>query len=195
MNFKRFIINRVLSKRQREILWAALLFSAHTYKRRGNMDGFAVVSRVIEELKTIMGFEERTWTKEEVEALIEESSEVISRKVNQIAKESYDKGVRAGRSEAALERISEENALGELLTVGLAMGIVPKRTEEFSKEKCESCESKEECDLYNAVLKEQFEEDEREEAEAKKDLEKAEETAEQSNEGGDSTENEKKDDE
>lgn len=74
MKIRRFILNRILNARQREMIWAALLFSAHTYKRRGNMEGFAAVTRVLDETQPILGVKERTWTREEVEALIEESS-------------------------------------------------------------------------------------------------------------------------
>lgn len=144
MKIRRFILNRILNARQREIIWAELLFSAHTYKRRGNMEGFAAVTRVLDETYPILGVKEWTWTREEVEALIEESSDRNNRKINEIAKDSYNKGLQAGRSQAIRERMKEDDE-----------GLQPGH--EFSKEKCEGCEHKEDCELYNVVLKDEFE--------------------------------------
>ena len=152
MKIRRFILNRILNARQREMIWAALLFSAHTYKRRGNMEGFTAVTRVLDETQPILGVKERTWTREEVEALIEESFERISRKINEIAQDAYKKGVHAGRSE----------------------GLQPGH--EFSKEKCEGCENKEDCELYNVVLKDEFESAEGEDEKKENGTEQAEET-------------------
>lgn len=189
MKIRRFILNRILNARQREIVWAALLFSAHTYKRRGNMEGFSAVTRVLDETQLILGVEERTWTREEVEALIEESSEHISRKINQIANDAYKKGVHAGRSEANQERIKEEAEQAHhieefadtLRPFGIIIGV--RRGEEseglqpgheFSKEKCEGCDNKENCELYNVVLKDEFESAEGEDEKKENGTEKAE---------------------
>lgn len=35
MNVKRFIFNRIFNQRQRDIIWNAIVFSQHTYRRRG----------------------------------------------------------------------------------------------------------------------------------------------------------------
>ena len=190
MKIRRFILNRILNARQREIIWAALLFSAHTYKRRGNMEGFAAVTRVLDETYPIIGVEERTWTREEVEALIEKSSEHISQKINEIAQDAFKKGVHAGRSEAVRERIIKEDAqhvhhieefADELRPFGIVIGL--RRDEdseglqpghEFSKEKCEGCEHKEDCELYNVVLKDEFESDEGEDEKKENGTEQAE---------------------
>lgn len=184
MKIKRIIVNLLFNKRQREVIWAALLFSAHTYRRRGNMNGFAVVTRVIEELRGCLGFEERTWTNEEVEELIDKSSEAISKKIDHISKESYQQGVAHGRQEVLehmiegirrdeeeLEKYAEELRPFPGILVGVRRS---SEGETFSKDKCESCENKEDCDLYNAVLKEEFEADDREEANADKTAEQEE---------------------
>lgn len=189
MKIRRFILNSILNARQREIIWAALLFSAHTYKRRGNMEGFSAVTRVLDETQPILGVEERTWTREEVEALIEESSEHISRKINKIANDAYKKGAHAGRSEATQERIKEEAEQAHhieefadtLRPFGIIIGV--RRGEEseglqpgheFSKEKCEGCDNKENCELYNVVLKDEFESAEGEDEKKENGTEKAE---------------------
>ena len=190
MKIRRFILNRILNARQREIIWAALLFSAHTYKRRGNMEGFAAVTRVLDETYPILGVKERTWTREEVEALIEESSDHISRKINEIAKDSYNKGLQAGRSQAIRERMKEDDEHAHhiqeiadtILPFPFGLAIAVKRSEdseglqpghEFSKEKCEGCEHKEDCELYNVVLKDEFESAEGEDEKKENDTEQA----------------------
>lgn len=183
MKIKRIIVNLLFNRRQREVIWAALLFSAHTYRRRGNMNGFAVVTRVIEELRGCLGFEERTWTNEEVEELIDKSSEAISKKIDHISKEAYQQGVAHGRQEIieqlqsglGNERSMEEYADELRPFPSIVIGVrKSSEGETFSKDKCESCENKEDCDLYNAVLKEEFEADDREEANADKTAEQEE---------------------
>lgn len=53
MKIKQIILNCLFNKRQRSVLWEALLFSAHTYRRRKEMENFAVVNQVVEELKAV----------------------------------------------------------------------------------------------------------------------------------------------
>lgn len=209
MKIRRFILNRILNARQREIIWAALLFSAHTYKRRGNMEGFAAVTRVLDETQPILGVEERTWTREEVEALIEKSSEHISRKINEIAKDSFNKGLKAGRSEAIRERLKEdeeqahhiEGIADTIRPFPFGIAIAVKRSgdseglqpgHEFSKEKCEKCEHRENCELYNVVLKDEFESVEGEDEKKENGTEKAENAGEHADSEEEKTEGEEK---
>lgn len=49
MNFKKQIFKMLFNKRQRAIIWQAVLFSEHTYRRRGNVNGAATVLTVINE--------------------------------------------------------------------------------------------------------------------------------------------------
>lgn len=44
---KRFILSLLLTKEERVMIWNALLFSKHTYRRRGNEDGAAEVQKVM----------------------------------------------------------------------------------------------------------------------------------------------------
>lgn len=162
MRIGKFIFNRILNRRQREIIFQALAYSAHTYKRRNNVEGYSEVSRVIGELSDKFGLKERTYTKEEVNEIIEKSSEIFSEKINGIAKRAYDEGFKNGaKSVIPIGIIRSEG--------GLQPGM------QFSKEKCESCEQKDECSLYS-MLKEEFDsEAEGEKEEEKKESDKPEE--------------------
>lgn len=158
MRIGKFIFNRILNRRQREIIFQALDYSAHTYKRRNDADGYSEVSRVIGELSDKFGLKERTYTKEEVNEIIEKSSEILSEKINGIAKRAYAEGFKNGvKNVIPIGIVSSEG--------GLQPGM------QFSKEKCESCEHKDECSLYS-MLKEEFDsESEGEKKEEEKDSE------------------------
>ena len=58
MKAKAFILNCLFNKRQREIIWNAVLFSEHTYRRRGDVDSAAQVQQVINEVATTFGVKE-----------------------------------------------------------------------------------------------------------------------------------------
>jgi hypothetical protein len=176
MKLRRFILSMLLNERQREVIWQALQFSAHTYKRRNNPEGAAVVYQVMTEIEPKMFAEKKSWSKKEVEQLIEKSSELLSEKVDAIAKEAYAKGVRHGRSEAVKQRTWEdmtgeaEKYVGHLRPFPSGV-ILPGMT--FNKETCESCDNKEDCGIYQTVLKAEFEENEEEAAEETKGTEQA----------------------
>lgn len=192
MKVRRFILSLLLNERQRQIIWQALQFSAHTYKRRHNPEGFATVCQVMNEIEPKMFKEKKRWTREEVERLIEESSELVSHKVDKIAKEAYNKGLRQGRSEAVKQRTVEDMhgiatplrpfPFGEVHHIVVKNGkayadgeLLPGMT--FNKETCEDCENKDDCGLYQEVLKDEFNSEKEEAAEGEKTSEKAEETA------------------
>lgn len=70
MNFKKRIFKTLFNKRQRAIIWQAILFSEHTYKRRGNVNAAASVQTVINETEKIFGFDKSHFTKEEVDEIV-----------------------------------------------------------------------------------------------------------------------------
>lgn len=71
MNFKKRIFKTLFNKRQRAIIWQAILFSEHTYKRRGNVNAAANVQTVINETEKIFGFDKPHFTKEEVDEIVD----------------------------------------------------------------------------------------------------------------------------
>lgn len=52
--FKRFVFNRLFNKHQRGVIWHAIVFSEHTYKRRGNEVGANRVRGVIDSIREIV---------------------------------------------------------------------------------------------------------------------------------------------
>lgn len=70
MNLKKRIFKMLFNKRQRAIIWQAILFSEHTYKRRGNVNAAASVQTVINETEKIFGFDKSNFTKEEVDEIV-----------------------------------------------------------------------------------------------------------------------------
>lgn len=150
MKIGKFIFNRLFNKRQREVILQALIYSAHTYKRRGNVEGYSEVSRVIGELSDKFGLKEKTYTEREVNEIINESSEILANKMQELSKQAYKKGYESGVKSVPFPALVGVIRSGESLEPGM----------EFSKEKCESCEHKEECSLYS-VLKDEFESEEK----------------------------------
>lgn len=98
MNFKKQIFKMLFSKRQRAIIWQAVLFSEHTYRRRGNVNGAATVQTVINETEKTFGFDKRHFTKEEVDNIV--AGVLNDGKVH--LEEAFRKG-----SEVAEEKIKE----------------------------------------------------------------------------------------
>lgn len=162
MKIGRFIFNRILSRRQREIILQALVYSAHTYKRRGNVEGYAEVSRVIGELSDKFGLKDRVFTKEEVDEIVENSTKMVADKFQDLAKQAYKKGYERGVKEGEKEAPRIVGIIRPVSSESLEPGM------EFSKEKCESCEGKDSCSIY-AVLKEEFEAEGAKESEEKEE--------------------------
>lgn len=93
----------LLNKRQRAIIWQAILFSEHTYKRRGNVNAAATVQTVINETEKIFGFDNLHFTKEEVDEIVagvinEDNAHIQDafRKGTEIAKEKINEAYNAG---------------------------------------------------------------------------------------------------
>lgn len=67
---KKFLLKLLLNKKQREIIWQAMIFSEYTYRKRGNVDGAAVVQTVINETQSAFGVIKNTYSKEEVDYIV-----------------------------------------------------------------------------------------------------------------------------
>lgn len=103
MNFKKQIFKMLFTKRQRAIIWQAVLFSEHTYRRRGNVNGAATVQTVINETEKTFGFDKRHFTKEEVDNIVagvlndgKAHLEEAFRKGSEVAEEKIKEAYNAG---------------------------------------------------------------------------------------------------
>lgn len=68
---KRIFLRLALTEEQRKIFWQAVIFSRHTYKRRGRIERTVAVQEVINQTKDIFGIEDKTYTEEEVLKLVD----------------------------------------------------------------------------------------------------------------------------
>lgn len=103
MNFKKQIFKMLFNKRQRAVIWQAVLFSEHTYRRRGNVNGAATVLTVINETEKTFGFDKRHFTKEEVDNIVagvlsdgKAHLEEVFRKGSEVAEEKIREAYNAG---------------------------------------------------------------------------------------------------
>ena len=95
--FKKFILRMLLNKRERIIIWNALWFSNHTYRRRGNINGAVAVSQVMQRVEYILGVTSQRYTKEDVDKIVNKVIENISKEL--FAKRmlvGFDKGMEEG---------------------------------------------------------------------------------------------------
>ncbi len=122
MNFKKRIFKTLFNKRQRAIIWQAILFSEHTYKRRGNVNAAASVQTVINETEKIFGFDKPHFTKEEVDEIVagvlNEGKAHIQdafRKGTEVAEEKIKEAYNAGfkRCIEEIEKHVEKNEEGK----------------------------------------------------------------------------------
>lgn len=123
MNFKKRIFKMLFNKRQRAIIWQAILFSEHTYKRRGNVNAAATVQTVINETEKIFGFDKPHFTKEEVDEIV---AGVINEDKAHI-QDAFRKG-----AEVAKEKINEAYNAGFKRVVSKNLKSVPKRAKKLN---------------------------------------------------------------
>ena len=151
---KRLVMSVLLNRRQREIIWQALGFSAHTYIRRNNPQAAAAVLQVINETEKRFGVSKRYWTKEEVEALIDKSSDLISEKVKRIAEQEYQRGIRDGEHKVHEEihkaRERAEEFAERLRPVEVDFAVEPGFN--IDREKCEKCDHHGDCVVFQIVF-------------------------------------------
>lgn len=69
---KRFILSMLLTKQERVMIWNALWFSNHTYRRGGNVDGAAAVQMVMNRTEGLIVPKGRTFSEKEVAEIVDE---------------------------------------------------------------------------------------------------------------------------
>lgn len=145
MNFKKRIFKMLFNKRQRAIIWQAILFSEHTYQRRGNVNAAASVQTVINETEKIFGFDKLHFTKEEVDEIVagvlsegkahiqdafRKGTEVAEEKI----KEAYNEGFKrcVEEIEKRVEK-DEESKLAKLHVCKIDLSDCKSKEEVFEK--------------------------------------------------------------
>lgn len=103
---KRFILSLLLTKQERVMIWNALWFSNHTYRRRGNVDGAAAVQMVMNRTEGLLVPKGRKYSEKElveiVEGVINEAAKASEEVTRHVARQEFNKGYRRGRSEGCI---------------------------------------------------------------------------------------------
>lgn len=166
---KRFILSLLLTKQERVMIWNALWFSNHTYRRRGNVDGAAAVQMVMNRTEGLLVPKGRKYSEKElveiVEGVINEAAKASEEVTRHVARQEFNKGYRKGRSERTLEEIAEPlRPFGRAVHVEEKDGKLEVDMElnegmEIDREKCETCDAREGCIIFAMVFGQDKEED------------------------------------
>lgn len=139
---KKLLLKLILNKRQKELIWDALLFSAHTYKRRGNVESQAQVQTVLNELEKTFGVVKQCYSKDDVTNLVNNSTEAlkaIEAKYKKEVEDAFAIGFEQGqRASVFIEGVKE---------------IKSQITAESAVERCKECDELEGCTLGRLLLK------------------------------------------
>jgi hypothetical protein len=122
---KKFLLKLLLNKKQREIIWQAMIFSEYTYRRRGNIDGAAVVQTVINETQTAFDVVKSNYSKEEVDYIVAQVIKDTRVESEKNIKDAYKKGVDSCRNE--LETAYQkgvDDTMAEIAAVGIVVSKI-----------------------------------------------------------------------
>jgi hypothetical protein len=123
MSIKKFIFNRIFNQRQRNVIWNAVLFSQHTYRRRGQVDNAAVVQQVINEVAYLFKVK-RNYSQEEVDAMIQAITKDFqnyqTEAENKINK-AYQKGITDGVKKALSDVKNQLNGMNAIRVSGIVI--------------------------------------------------------------------------
>lgn len=132
MSIKKFIFNRIFNQRQRDIIWNAVLFSQHTYRRRGQVDNAAVVQQVINEVAYLFKVK-RNYSQEEVDAMIQAVTKDFQNYQTE-AENKINKAYQKGVSDGVKKALSDvKNQLNEMKTIRVS-GIVIKKKDDVESD-------------------------------------------------------------
>lgn len=157
MKAKAFILNCLFNKRQREIIWNAVLFSEHTYRRRGDVDSAAQVQQVINEVATTFGVKE-TFTRQEVDEIMKRTGQQVADDIQKVVDQKLQKAYKDGRK-AGIKEILDK------LNEKFVDDFKPEKIEPLVKgglidtKKCEECAHKDECGTLKMIR--EFEQEEK----------------------------------
>lgn len=157
MKAKAFILNCLFNKRQREIIWNAVLFSEHTYRRRGDVDSAAQVQQVINEVATTFGVKE-TFTRQEVDEIMKRTGQQVADDIQKVVSQKLQKAYKDGRKAGIKETLDK-------LTEKFVDDFKPEKIEPLVKgglidtKKCEECAHKDDCGTLKMIR--EFEQEEK----------------------------------
>lgn len=122
----------LLSKKQRDVIWQAMIFSEYTYRRRGNVDAAAVVQTVINETKSTFGVVKDKYTQEEVDFIVANVIRDTKNESEKHIRAAFNKGVDSCKAELdAAYRKGIDDAMSKI--AGVSVGIIRHKIEEDEK--------------------------------------------------------------
>lgn len=149
--FKRFLMSLLLTKQERVMIWNALWFSNHTYRRRGNVDGAAAVQMVMNRTEGLIVPKGRTFSEKEVSEIVDEvlkgAAKASEEILGEISRHEFRKGYRRGRAERTMEDIVEP-----LRPFPTEVDGEIQEGMEFDKEKCKTCDAREGCIIFAMIF-------------------------------------------
>jgi hypothetical protein len=106
---KKFFICLLLNKYERIVVWDALWYSNHIYRKRGKIEEANDVKEVMDKLKNIFGIKIKKYTEEEVENMINEIANANAMIISKISLEKYNEGFKAGEKNKTINEPDMEN--------------------------------------------------------------------------------------
>lgn len=168
---KRFIFNCLFNKRQRNVIWQAVLYSEYNYKRRNNAEGVARVRQVINEVAPVAATKQRTYLESQVNEIVQAQVNVALKGAEEKMAAAYKEGKAAG-VKATIDEM-KHYVKEELKKLGITPIDVDDEGEvhfikgmKIDREKCQKCKHADECFVKAAI--DEIEADEAEGAEAEK---------------------------
>lgn len=128
---KKFLLKLLLNKKQREIIWQAMIFSEYTYRRRGNVDGAAVVQTVINETQSAFGVVKNTYSKEEVDYIVAQVIKDTRIESEKQIKDAFRSGVDSCKKEL---ETAYKKGVDDTMAKIAAVGIVVSKIKEGDSE-------------------------------------------------------------
>lgn len=107
---KKILFNLLLKKKQKEVILKAIVYSEYKYRQRGNVDMAVNVRVVFDELSTFLGLKQ-TYTREEVDAIVDRLMDERNANESKNLKDAYNKGCRD-----AIERIQKDLKNGPVVS-------------------------------------------------------------------------------
>ena len=125
---KKILFNLLLTKKQKEVIFKAIVYSEYKYRQRGNVDMAVNVHIVFDELSTFLGLKQ-TYTREEVDAIVDRLMDERSANESKNLKDAYNKGCRD-----AMERIQKDLKNGLVISKIVVPGVGENSGDEKSEE-------------------------------------------------------------
>lgn len=153
---KRFIFNRLFNKRQRNVIWQAVLYSEYNYKRKNNAEGVARVRQVINEVATVAATKQRTYLESQVNEIVQAQVNAAIKGAEEKISAAYKEGKAAG-VKAAIDEM-KHYVKEELKKFGVTQTDVDDDGEvhfikgmKIDREQCQKCKHADECFVKAAI--------------------------------------------